>query len=196
MKTGHRHSGPGPAALVGFLAVAAGCSSQKVFTPPEAEQPRAHMTAKFLNVRHEPNAPWGKRGFRPRLEICDGRQPGCGLTWCYECPDDGSERTWAISATSVAALLPVPTREITIVPYTREGGDECRADPLVISPKEGLEYELVYSHVWSGPEAKSYRCAATIQRKAAAPAAPSKADEAKADVTAEGEAAADGPARP
>jgi hypothetical protein len=72
----------------------------------------------------------------------------------------------------------VPTHEITIVPYTSEKGDDCRADPLVIAPKEGVDYELVYSHVWSGSgTTKSYRCAATVERKGASPKKPPAADD-------------------
>ncbi|MBW2526623.1 MAG: hypothetical protein JRI23_20745 [Deltaproteobacteria bacterium] len=163
-----------------WLALVTGCASQKVFAPPSTAEPHAKMTLRFNNVRHEPNAPWGKKGFRPRAEICDGGKPGCGITWCYECDGDASERRWAISETSVGAELHVPAREITIVPYTNEKGDECRADPLVIAPKKGVAYELVYSHVWS-KEGSSYRCAATVERQQPPAAKPKPKPDADAD---------------
>lgn len=160
-----RRSAPLGYLTLGLVLLGTGCANKHVFAPPAAEQPYATMTVKFLNVRHEPGAAWGKKGFRPRLEICDADKAGCGDAWCYECAENGSEREWKISATSVGAVLHVPTRELTIVPYTKEGGDECRADPLVIAPKKGVDYELVYSHVWSGPKSGSYRCAASVDRK-------------------------------
>jgi len=178
-------------ACASSLGLSMGCASQKVFAPPPGDQPHAKMTVKFLNVRHEPNAAWGNKAFRPKLEICDGGKPGCGIRWCYECEGNGSERQWDISETSVGVELHVPTHEITIVPYTSEKGDKCLADPLVIAPKEGVDYELVYSHVWSGSGAKkSYRCAATVERKDAS----TKAD--KPDTATSQAPAEDSPADP
>ena len=185
-------------AKLAAAALLAACASSNQWAPPKTEQPTSEMTLKFLNVRHEPKAAWGKGGFRPRLEICAGGKPGCGVTWCYDCPDNGATRQWDISDTSVGAILALPAQELTITAYTNEKEGECKADPLTIAPKKKLQYQLVYSHVWSGADHRSYRCAATVERveEGAPEPAPETEGEGEGAGGAAGAEAAEPPAAP